>query len=344
MKAALLYEPEGIRIAEVPDPVLKAGEVLVELKSCGVCATDVKKFTGKSKSPFLPFILGHEPAGIVRALGGNSASGLKEGERVAIAPVITCGCCPNCMSGRTALEGMGMCDHYEVIGFSMNGAFCEYVAAPAANIFKLPDALSFRDAAIIEPVAACANGVLRSLCTPPGTAVVLGGGFMGLVCMQIYKALGYSVLISDMLDDRLELAKILGADEAVNPQKTDVEKAVREFTQGQGADSLICAIGIQELSESGIRMMRKGGKIVMLASAGSDTAVAFNLNQLHYNQTVITGSVSYTSATYEWAIRLLSLGKIGVDHLISATGNLDEVGSLLAMTRDHVGIKNVALY
>ncbi len=344
MKAALLYEPEVIRIAEVPDPVLKAGEILVELKSCGVCATDVKKFTGKSKSPFLPFILGHEPAGIVRALGENTSAQLKEGDRVAIAPVITCGGCPNCMSGRTALEGMGMCDHYEVIGFSMNGAFCESVAAPAANIFKLPDTLSFRDAAIIEPVAACANGVLRSLCTPPGYAVVLGGGFMGLVCMQIYKALGYSVLISDMLDDRLELAKILGADEAVNPQKTDVEKAVREFTHGQGADSLICAIGIQELSESGIRMMRKGGKIVMLASAGSDTAVAFNLNQLHYNQTVITGSVSYTSATYEWAIRLLSLGKIGVDHLISATGNLDEVGSLLAMTRDHAGIKNVALF
>jgi L-iditol 2-dehydrogenase len=344
MKAALLIEPEVVRIEEVDDPVVKPGEILVELKSCGVCATDVKKFTGKSKSPFFPFILGHEPAGIVRVLGENTTTQLKIGDRVAIAPVITCGSCPNCTSGLTATEGMGMCDHYEVIGFSMNGAFCESVTAPAANVVKLPDSLSFRDAAIIEPVAACANGVLRSLRTPPGCAVVLGGGFMGLVCMQIYKTLGYRVLLTDMLDERLSLARELGADLAVNPQQTDVEKAVADFTAGRGADSLICAIGIKELSESGIRMMRKGGKIVMLASAGHDTLVDFNLTNLHYNQTVITGSVSYTNASYQWAIDLLSQGKIGVDRLITASGNLDEVGKLLAMTRDHIGIKNVAIY
>ena len=167
---------------------------------------------------------------------------------------------------------------------------------------------------------------------------------MGLVCMQIYKTLGYRVLLTDMLDERLSLARELGADASVNPQQTDVEKAVADFTEGRGADSLICAIGIKELSESGIRMMRKGGKIVMLASAGHDTLVDFNLTNLHYNQTVITGSVSYTNASYQWAIDLLSQGKIGVDRLITASGNLDEVGKLLAMTRDHVGIKNVALY
>jgi L-iditol 2-dehydrogenase len=344
MKAALLTKPGEITLGEVQDPVVKSGEVLVEIKSCGVCATDVKKFTGKSAAPFLPFILGHEPAGIIRSLGEAQQSGFKVGERVAIAPVVTCGHCPSCVSGKTATEGMGMCDHYEVIGFSQNGAFCDLVAAPAANIVKLPDALSFRDAAIIEPVAACANGVLRSLCTPPGNAVVLGGGFMGLVCMQIYKTLGYRVLISDMLDERLDLARQLGADVTVNPQHTDVEAAVKDFTQGEGADSLMCAIGIQELSESGIRMMRKGGKIVMLASAGHDTMVAFNLSNLHYNQTVITGSVSYTQASYRWAVDLLSQGRIGTDQLISATGGLDEVGKLLSMTRDHIGIKNVALF
>ncbi len=344
MKAALLIEPEVVRVEEVKEPVLRAGEVLVEVKSCGVCATDVKKFTGKSKAPFLPFILGHEPAGVVRALGENVSAQLKAGDRVAVAPVVTCGYCPNCKNGRTAAEGMGMCEHYEVIGFSTNGAFCETVSVPAANVFKLPESLSFRDAAIIEPVAACANGVLRSLCTPPGNAVVLGAGFMGLVCMQIYKALGCRVLISDLLAERLELAKVLGADAAVNPQQVDIEQAARDFSGGLGIDSLICAIGIKELSETGIRMMRKGGKIVMLASAEHDTSVEFNLNNLHYNQTVITGSVSYTSASYQWAIDLLSQGKIGTEHLITASGNLDEVGKLLAMTRDHVGIKNVALF
>ena len=344
MKAAFLTKPETISVEDTTMPKMKAGEALIEIKSCGVCATDVKKFTGKSKAPFLPFILGHEPAGIIRELGEDDNPYFSVGDRVAIAPVITCGHCPGCKSGRTATEGMGMCDHYEVIGFSMNGAFCEYITAPLANVIKLPKNLSFRDAAIIEPVAACANGVLRSLSTPPGYAVVLGGGFMGQICMQIYKTLGYKVLISDLLPERLQLALELGADLAVSPLETDVEQAVQDFTQGEGVDSLICAIGIKQLSESGIKMLRKGGKIVMLASAGHDTTVEFNLSNLHYNQTVITGSVSYTQASYRWAMELLAGGRIGADSLITATGGLDETGKLLSMTRDHVGIKNVALY
>jgi len=238
---------------------------------------------------------------------------------------------------------MGMCDHYEVIGFSMNGAFCEYISVPEQNVMKLPDSLSFRDAALIEPVAACANGVLRSAGNPPGYAVVLGGGFMGLVCMQINKTLGYKVMLSDLLPERLQLAYELGADLAINPQETDVEKAVQGFTGGEGADSVICAIGIKELSETGIRLLRKGGKIVMLASAGHDTTVEFNLTNLHYNQIVITGSVSYTQASYKWAVDLIDSGKIGVDRLITHTGSLDETGKLLSMTSRHVSIKNVMI-
>lgn len=343
MKAAFLNAPGKISIEEMDMPAQKAGEVLIEVKSCGVCATDVKKFTGKSKAPFLPFILGHEPAGIIHSLGNCQTKAFSVGDRVAVPPVITCGHCPSCENGQTALEGMGMCDNYEVIGFSINGSFCEYISVPIGNITKIPAQLSFRDASIIEPVAACANGVLRSLCTPPGSAVVLGVGFMGLVCMQIYKALGYRVLVSDLLPERLSLAKELGADMAVNPKDRDVEKAVMDFTGGMGADSVLCAIGIKELTESGIRMLRKGGKIVLLASAGHDATVEFNLNQLHYDQKVITGSVSYTQATYKWAVELLTQGQVSADQLISNVGGLDDTGKLLAMTRDHIGIKNVML-
>ncbi len=164
---------------------------------------------------------------------------------------------------------------------------------------------------------------------------------MGLVSMQIYKALGYQVVISDLIEERLELAKKLGADFAINPQKEDLTKFVGEFTKGSGADSVICAVGIKQLTESGINLLRKGGKIVLMASGGHEDKIQFNLNELHYRQTVITGSVSYTKATYLWAIDLINQGKVNADLLITETGGLEDVGKMLEMTKNHMGIKNV---
>ncbi len=129
MKAALLTEPKKILQKAIDEPELKPGEALIEIKSCGVCATDVKKYSGASKAPYYPFILGHEPAGIIKSFNGEPGI-FSVGERVSIAPVLTCGSCPGCISGRTDGEGMGMCDDYQVIGFSMDGAFCEYISAP----------------------------------------------------------------------------------------------------------------------------------------------------------------------------------------------------------------------
>jgi L-iditol 2-dehydrogenase len=341
MKAALLTEPRKIKLENIEEPSAKPGEILIEVKSCGVCATDVKKYTGFSKTPFFPFILGHEPAGIIKSLGTSTNNKFMIGGRVAVAPVVTCGVCPGCVSGKTSAEGMGMCDHYEVIGFSINGAFCETVSVPEENVFKIPESLSFAKAALIEPVAACANAVLRSQCTPPGYAVVLGSGFMGLVSMQVFKALGYQVMITDLLEDRLKLATELGADMAINPQESDLKKAVHDFTGGAGADSIICAVGNKPMTETGINLLRKGGRIVLMASGNQEDQIGFNLNALHYSQSVITGSVSYTKQSYQWAINLLDQGKITAEKLITRTGGLDTVGEMLEMTANHVGIKNV---
>ncbi len=194
---------------------------------------------------------------------------------------------------------------------------------------------------MIEPVAACANAVLRSLSTPPGLAVILGAGFMGLVSMQIYKELGYQVLISDPIIERLDLAKDLGADITVNPMEDDLKKIVMARTNGVGADSIILAVGIKKLTDEGINLLRKGGRIVLMASGGSNDLVEFNLNELHYRQSVITGSVSYTKATYQWAMALIDKGKINTSRLITDTGGLNDVDRLLDMTMNHIGIKNV---
>ena len=189
MKAAQLNQTLDITIDEVPLPELRSNEVLVRVLACGVCATDVKKFAGKSSTPFFPFILGHEPAGVVADIGANVKSDLKIGDRVAVAPVITCGRCHGCVSGLVDREGMGMCEDYQVLGYSINGTFAEYVAVPPENVFIIPYALRFQDAALIEPIAACANGVFKALTQPPGKVVVLGAGFMGLASLALLKML-----------------------------------------------------------------------------------------------------------------------------------------------------------
>jgi len=343
MKAALLKEDLSIKIGDVPTPELKRDEVMVRVRACGVCATDVKKFTGASGTPHFPFILGHEPAGIVEAVGADVDKDIQVGTRAAVAPVIVCGECDGCVSGLVAQEGMGMCENYHVVGYSGDGAFAEYITVPPENVFPIPDALSFRDAALVEPVAACANGVFKALKSPPGKAVVLGAGFMGLASLALLKLLGAQVLIADLLDERLETAKMLGADAAVNPGKVDLMQMVMDFTGGKGADSVLCAVGVKSLTEQGLAMLAKAGRLVLLASGPKGTKIEVDLNNAHYYHPVITGSVSYTAAQFSWVINQLAAGAINTDLLVTHTGGLESVEKFLTLTTQQEGLKKVLL-
>lgn len=343
MKAALLQENLDITVEKIEKPILKINEILVRVTACGVCATDVKKFTGQSSTPHFPFILGHEPVGTIVEIGSAVSSDFQKGDRVAVAPVIVCGYCHGCKSGLVSKEGMGMCDHYDVVGYSTNGAFAEYLTMPPENIFKIPDALSFRDAALIEPIAACANGVFKAMKNPPGKAVVLGAGFMGLTSLALLKLLGAQVLITDILDERLDTARLLGADAVVNPKSEDLEAAVKNFTNEHGADGVICAVGNKELTESGMKLLSKAGRMVLLASAQKGTLLEFDLNNMHYFHNVITGSVSYTNEQFSWVIDMLASGSIDTNLLVTHVGGLNDVERFLGMTRDTIGLKKVII-
>ena len=343
MKAALLKEDLSIEIGEAPAPDIKTDEVLVRVRACGVCATDVKKFTGASSTPHFPFILGHEPAGVVEAIGEEVETDIPIGTRVAVAPVVVCGQCDGCVSGLVAEEGMGMCENYHVVGYSGDGAFAEFIAVPPENIFPIPDSLSFRDAALVEPIAACANGVFKALKSPPGKAVVLGAGFMGLASLSLLKLLGAQVLIADLLDERLETATQLGADAVVNPGKDDLLEAVKDYTGGKGADSVLCAVGVKSLTEQGVAMLAKAGRLVLLASGPKGTKIEIDLNDTHYFHPVITGSVSYTPAQFTWVIEQLARGAIDTNLLVTHVGGLEDVEKYLTLTKRQEGLKKVIL-
>jgi len=341
MRAALLIQPGEVTVTEVKRPTAGPEEVLVEVKSCGVCATDVKKFTGASKAPHLPFILGHEPAGVIAEAGAGVGPELAPGTRVAVAPVFTCGQCYGCRTGLVYSQGMGMCENYQVLGYSTDGAFAEYVVSPARHVHPIPDALSFRDAALIEPVAACVNGALRATHLPPGTVAVIGAGFMGLVTVQLLKLLGNRVIASDLQEKRRQSALKLGADATLDPNVEDVVQQVRALTGGRGADGVVCAVGGKTVTEHGLAMLTKGGTLVLLASGPGGTKFEVDLNKMHYDQSVITGSVSYTGPGYQWSMELLSQGLLDVDTLITAAGPLEETQRFLEMTRDLEGLKKV---
>lgn len=343
MQAALLVQPGEIVVKDVPRPQAGPLEVVIEIRSCGVCATDVKKFAGLSKTPKLPFILGHEPAGVVAEVGEGVEPELAPGTRVAVAPVFTCGYCFSCTSGLAYSHGMGMCDNYQVLGHSIDGAFAEYVVAPAKHVHPIPDTLSFRDATLIEPVAACANGAMRAARVPPGTVVVIGAGFMGLVTIQLLTILGTRVIASDLQDERRRLALRLGAVAALDPGAEDVVASVRAATHGRGADGVVCAVGGKAVTEQGLAMLAKGGTLVLLASGPGGTRFEVDLNKMHYDQSVITGSVSYTGLGYQWSMELLSRGLLDVDTLITAVGPLEDTQRFLEMTRDLSGLKKVVL-
>jgi threonine dehydrogenase-like Zn-dependent dehydrogenase len=343
MQAALLVQPGEVAITKVPRPQAGPSEVVVEVRSCGVCATDVKKFAGVSKTPKLPFILGHEPAGVIVEVGEGVGPELASGTRVAVAPVLTCGHCFGCSSGLAHSQGMGMCENYQVLGHSIDGAFAEYVVALASHVHPIPDTLSFRDAALIEPVAACANGALRAARVPPGTVVVIGAGFMGLVTIQLLAILGSRVISSDLQEERRRLALKLGADAAFDPGAEDVVESVKAATNGRGADGVVCAVGGKAVTEQGLAMLARGGNLVLLASGPGGTRFEVDLNKMHYDQSVITGSVSYTGMGYQWSMELLSRGILDVDTLITAVGSLQDTQRFLEMTRDLQGLKKVIL-
>ena len=343
MKAALLIEPGRIEIHDIDVPRIKSSEVLIEVKSCGVCATDVKKYTGDSKTPNLPFILGHEPAGLIVEVGSGVSNSLKPGMRVAVAPVILCGVCHFCRSGIAFSQGMGMCSNYKVLGNTIDGAFAEYLIAPAVNVYPIPDDLPFKNAAIIEPVAACINGAQRTNPEIPGSIVVIGAGFMGLICTQILKILGNQVIVTDPIEDRRKLALSIGADLVLDPTSGDLNKTVLEITNGHGANGVIVAIGSKAIVEQGLSLLRKGGKIVLLASAQSGVKFEVDLNKLHYDQSVIIGSLSYTGPGYLWAIDLLTKNKLATELLITQSGPLEKTQEFLEMTSKRQGIKKVIL-
>src|SRR3984893_2529571 len=235
MKALLLSKYRSLEIAEVPTPVVGAGEVLIRVGACGICGSDVHGYDGSSGRRIPPIVMGHEAAGRIAAVGAG-VTALAEGDRVTFDSTIYCGACGYCRRGE-----VNLCDHRQVLGvscgdYSRAGAFAEFVAVPARVVYKLPERISFAEASVLEAVAVAIHAVSLAEITKESTALVVGAGTIGVLILQALRAVGcHRVLVSDVDGSRLKLAKELGA-AAVLSANEDAVTQILQLTGGIGVD------------------------------------------------------------------------------------------------------------
>jgi L-iditol 2-dehydrogenase len=327
VKALVLTEYNHFQYQDVPRPQVEADEVLIEVKACGICGSDVHGMDGSSGRRLPPIVMGHEAAGVIQEVGGDVAD-WAVGDRVTFDSTVSCGSCHFCRSGR-----INLCDNRRVLGvscdeFRRDGAFAQYVAVPQNILYRLPQGLSFEHAAMVEPVSVAVHAVQRVRVELGDTAVVVGTGMIGLLAVQAARAAGCGQIIAvDVERSKLDLALELGADEALSPRETDVAAAVLERTQGRGADVVFEAAGFQDTVSLAVASVRKGGSIGLIGNLTPE--VMLSLQAVVTRELTLYGSCA-SRGEYPACLELIARGTIQVAPLISATVDLSEAADWFA--------------
>jgi L-iditol 2-dehydrogenase len=320
MKALLLSEYNHLEMVDCPVPSLGPRDVLVRVAACGICGSDVHGYDGSSGRRIPPIVMGHEAAGSIAALG-SAVSNFAVNDRVTFDSTVSCGACGYCLRGQ-----INLCEKREVLGVSCGdyrraGAFAEYVTVPAHIVYHLPESISFAEAALLEAVSVAVHAVSLAEVTPNSTALVVGAGTIGLLCLQALRAAGCSqVHIADIDESRLAVAKRLGATATLLAQ-TGLLEPVMQLTNGQGVNLAVEAVGRNETVAHAISAVRKGGTVVLVGNVSPE--VTLPLQKVVTRQLRLQGSCA-SAGEYPRAIEWMASGAINVKPLISAIAPLEE--------------------
>lgn len=314
MKALIYTKPYSLEYSDFPDPAAGDDDVLVRVKACGICGSDVHGFTGKTGRRIPPLIMGHEAAGTVERLGKN-VSGFKKGDRVCFDSTVYCNKCEACRAGL-----FNRCDKRQVLGvsvpeFKRHGAFAKYVAVPLWIVSKIPDELSFVHAALLEPASIGTHAANRAPMSNNDTVVVIGAGTIGLFILQAARLRGAAKVIAvDINEFRLNVAKKLGADKIINPAETNLSESVLQETEGKGANVTLDAVGYAKTFADAVSVTRMGGYVVAVGNL--EKKAEFDLQQLIAKEHTFIGSYA-SSGEFSDCIEMVASGKINVEPLIS---------------------------
>lgn len=318
MKAILYEGPNKLRYTDVPDVSPEAGEVKLRVKACGICGSDVAGYQGLTGRRLEPMIMGHEFCGQVAELG-SGVKNLKEGDIVAVYPVNFCGECEMCKKGDVHL-----CLNKRSYGvLAENGAFAEYICVPEKCCFPVAEGVSYAVGSLMEPLAVAYRGVNHAGDLKGKSVFLAGTGTIGLLALACVKMKGAStIIVSDMDDERLKVAKDLGADITVNPSKEDLKQLVLEHTGGMGVDVGIEAVGITPTVQQVMSVLRFGGKAVWIGN--NRKMIEINMQEVVTRELSVNGSFLYGYQEFKEVVDLLNQGKLNAAPLISKEITLEQ--------------------
>ena len=327
MKASGLYGIRDVRMAEIPKPEPKPGEVLIKVMAATTCGTDLKMYQRGYHDLVYPAIpWGHECAGVVEEIG-EGVEKFKKGDRIASHNTAPCGYCYFCKKGRSEL-----CQNKSI----RIGAYAEYCIIPSRIVemsaWKIPENIDFAIASVIEPFSCTVWGAENGNIQLGDNVVIVGAGFQGLNYVQLAKLKGAKKIISiDINPSKLKLAKELGATNIINSKDVDVKEAVLKLTEGMGCDVALEAAGYPETWELAIDLVRKGGNVVEYGGCKPSTYIKVDTRRLHYDAITIKGVFHTTPKYVEVAWNLITSGLINLKPMITREKKLDDITEVYKM-------------
>jgi L-iditol 2-dehydrogenase len=321
MKALVLNRYSKLDYQEFPAPAPAADEVLLRIRACGICGSDIHGWDGSTGRRQPPLIMGHEASGEIAAVGPR-VERWRVGDRVTFDSMIYCGACAFCRAGQ-----INLCENRRIVGvapgeFRQHGAFAEYLSLPARGLYALPAGLPFEHGAMIEPVSIAVHAVQRVKIPAGASAVVVGSGMIGLLVIQALRWAGCgNVIAIDLEDQKLALARELGAHHALRSDTADVVAEIARLTGGQGADFSFEVVGFTPTLDLALRAVRKGGSVVLVGNLAPKTD--FPLQLVIARELTLFGSCA-SAGEYPLSLDLISRGVIRVAPLISAIAPLAE--------------------
>lgn len=312
MKATMYYSQRDIRIEEMPTPKIREDEVLVKMKACGICGSDLMEWYLKTRAPL---VLGHEPAGVI-AKKGKKVRNFDAGDRVFVHHHVACLSCHYCKHGDYTL-----CDQFHNTNIKPGG-LAEYFKVPAPNLqidtLKIPEEMSFEEATLIEPIGCCMRALKKCNLQKGDSVAVIGAGATGIIHTVLAKIFGATkTIVSDLIDYRLKVAKKFGADIVVNSEKENLTDIVKAETEGRGVDVAVVTAPSLEAYKAGLGVIRKGGKLCVFAPTDPGKYLQVSPKELFFSEIQIIPSYSTSHLETREALKLIKARKIKVKELIT---------------------------
>lgn len=327
MKAVKVVEPFKLEIVEVEKPQIKEpGDVLLRVMAGGICGSDVGIYKGTNSLATYPRVIGHEFSAVVEEIG-EGVEGIAVGDKVAVDPVVSCGHCYACTHGRH-----NVCSTLEVMGVHREGGFAEYIVANYKNLYKTSMDVPFETLCLVEPFSIGAEVNWRGQISQGDTVLIMGCGPIGLTVLQVAKKNGAKVMMTDLMDSRLELAKSMGADLVVNTRENSLEEAVEKFTDGVGVNVSVDTVCQPVTLDQALNVTSQAGRMVCLSTNNKPAAI--DPSNITKKELTITGS-RLSNYKFPEVIQWMEEGKIKPELIRSHVFHYTEIEKAMELSMNH---------